>query len=241
MNPIKIFYSYAHEDQAYAEELIKHLSFLERKKKIKGWYDRKISLGSNWQEEINQNLDYAQIILMLLSPDFINSDYCYETETIRAIEKHRNKEAILIPLIIRPCLWRETEFNEIQALPRNAQPISSYQNTDQAWLEVANGILDLVNQIQNNKIILTSTVNKSSNAILEQEPEKQLQQFLSEHEQWYFNPRRIKYMALSLNYESLSNLTDFQIKGLCEDLVRKGVVKSIQNTLGDDIYRIIKK
>ena len=99
MNEIKLFYSYSHKDELYREKLETHLSILRRNGYINEWHDRRISAGNEWEEEINFNLEDSDIILLLISSNFLASDYCYDTETIRALEKHESKEAIVIPII----------------------------------------------------------------------------------------------------------------------------------------------
>src|SRR5688572_2831891 len=95
--PIKVFYSYSHKDEQFRQELEAHLSALKRINIISEWHDRKITAGEEWSNAIDQNLETAQIILLLISADFLNSDYCYEIEMKRAMEKHETKEAIVIP------------------------------------------------------------------------------------------------------------------------------------------------
>ena len=144
METIKIFYSYAHEDELLREELEKHLSLLKHQGLITEWYDHEISAGTDWADEIDTHLNTAQIILLLISPDFIASEYCYSVEMRRAMEKHETREARIIPIILRPTDWRDAPFSRLHVLPTNGQPVSTWPNRDQAFLNIAQGIRTVV-------------------------------------------------------------------------------------------------
>lgn len=245
MNPIRIFFSYAHEDEEFRRELEKHLSFLKRSNKIIGWHDRRISAGANWEQEINENIDQAQIILMLLSPDFINSDYCFETESIRALERHNKKEALVIPIIIRPCLWTQTPFKSIQALPTDGKPISTFENLDEAWLYVAEGLLEVINgMLEKNSVRdLKSFPGIENQVIPDLEKNKvyenQIVKFLSEYKNYWFSPVKIKSMADKVaGTEALTALEVDKIITYCDFLTKKGLLKSMLNARGSIIYKI---
>src|SRR6266571_5915855 len=105
-NPIHVFLSYAHEDEALLKELMKHLSLLKRQRLIASWYDRQIVPGTNWAEAIDERLEQSSIILLLVSPDFLASDYCYQVEMQRALERHQARRAQVIPIVMRPVDWK---------------------------------------------------------------------------------------------------------------------------------------
>jgi hypothetical protein len=111
--PVKIFFSYAHEDEELREGLEKQLRALKRQGIIDVWYDREISAGSEWEREIDTHLNTAQIILLLVSPDFMDSDYCYSIEMERAMERHERGEARVIPIILRPIHWQGAPFGKL--------------------------------------------------------------------------------------------------------------------------------
>src|SRR5437016_2055252 len=98
---VKIFFCYTHEDEDLLNTLKRHLWPLQRQGLIDLWYDRDISAGSEWEQEISQHLNASQIILLLVSPDFMASEYCYSNEMQRAIERHEPREALVIPVILR--------------------------------------------------------------------------------------------------------------------------------------------
>lgn len=149
--PLEIFFSYTHADEAWQKKIEISLSTLKRQKLIKGWSDRNILGGSEWEKMINSHLQTAPIILLLISQDFINSDYCYSEELDQAIKLHETGRARVIPIILRPTDWtKDTPFARLQALPRDGKPISRWTDTDEALLEVAKGIRRVVEDIQKN-------------------------------------------------------------------------------------------
>ena len=136
-----IFFCYAHEDEQLLKILKMHLKPLQHEGHIDVWYDRDISAGEEWEQEISKQLNSAQIILLLVSPDFINSDYCYGIEMKRALERHKRGEARVIPVILRPINWQGA-LGKIQALPTDGHPATSshWHNLDEAFYDVAEGI-----------------------------------------------------------------------------------------------------
>jgi len=140
---ITIFISYAHEDEQLCIELQKHLCLLQRVKDVKLWSDRNIAAGAEWEQEMSHYLDTAQIILLLISADFMASDHCYSVEMKRALERHEAGEAHVIPIIIRPVFWKIAPFAKLQALPPDGEPVTS-KNQDEAFSEIAQGILNIV-------------------------------------------------------------------------------------------------
>jgi formylglycine-generating enzyme required for sulfatase activity len=113
---------------------------LERQGITSTWHDRKIPPGTEWDQQINENLNTADIILLLVSSDFIFSKYCWDVEVTKAIERHEAGEACVIPIILRSVFWQDAPFAKLQALPKNAQPIKSWSNQDDAFTNVAQGI-----------------------------------------------------------------------------------------------------
>src|SRR5574340_465426 len=137
--PVKIFFCYAHEDEPLLSKLKTHLKPLQRMGLIDVWHDRDISAGMKWEEEINKHLNEANIILLLVSPDFMDSDYCYGKEMQRALARDQRGEAGVIPVILRPVYWQGVLGN-LQALPKDAEPVTTWTNIDQALFNVAEGI-----------------------------------------------------------------------------------------------------
>jgi hypothetical protein len=138
--PIEVFFSYSHQDEKLRDELAKHLSILERQGIISSWHDRQIPAGIEWAGEIDEHLNTARIILLLISSDFLASNYCYSIEMERAIKRHETGEAQVIPVILRPVDWQGAPFEKLQALPKNARPVTSWTNQDEAFADVTRGI-----------------------------------------------------------------------------------------------------
>src|SRR5882762_6578193 len=115
-SPTEVFYCYSHKDEELRNQLDTHLKVRERSGIIKGWHDRKIEAGVRWEAEIDTQLNSAQVILLLVSADFIASDYCYGIELRRACERHATGEVRVIPIILRSCDWEEMPFAAFQVL-----------------------------------------------------------------------------------------------------------------------------
>ncbi|WP_422445426.1 toll/interleukin-1 receptor domain-containing protein [Endozoicomonas sp. ALB091] len=137
---IKVFLSYCHEDEHYKDTFNKHASSLKRNNVISSWDDRQLIPGQEWKSEIFAKLESADLILLMVSPDFIASDFCYEKEMTRAVERHNSGSAVVIPIILRDCHWGDTPFAKLQALPKDVKPISTWDNIDAAWVNVIEGI-----------------------------------------------------------------------------------------------------
>jgi hypothetical protein len=143
---LEIFYSYAHvdADEVLRNELEKHLSLLRRSGYIVSWHDRRIGAGDEWRAQIDAHARSAHIILLLISSDFVASDYCYDVEMALALERHARHEAIVIPIILRPTDWSGAPFAHLQALPRDAKAVTTWSNRDEAFTNIAQGIRDVV-------------------------------------------------------------------------------------------------
>lgn len=137
---VKVFISYAHKDETHKDALIEHLTTLRRAGVIQEWNDRQIVPGQNWKDQISENLEQAELILFLVSSTFLASEYCFTVEFARALERHAEGSAQLIPIIVRSCDWKTTDLNPFQGLPKDAVPISAWPDQDAAWLNVVDGI-----------------------------------------------------------------------------------------------------
>ncbi len=146
---IEVFYSYAHEDEELVKQLRKHLSILKRQGVIREWYDREITAGTDWKEgQLDQHLNSAEVILLLVSADFLASDYCYDVEMTRALERHYQGEARVIPVLLRKVDgWQGAPFGKIQSLPTDGKPVTSWNDRDEAFADVARGIRNAIGQL----------------------------------------------------------------------------------------------
>jgi hypothetical protein len=135
-----VFVSYAREDEAHLRTLEKHLSLLKRRGLVETWHDRMIGAGDEWAARIDEALDLADVVLLLVSPDFIASEYCVDREMARAMERHDAGEARVVPIFVRHCDWRDAPFARLQGLPRDAVPVTRWSDPDEAWTNVAVGL-----------------------------------------------------------------------------------------------------
>src|SRR5262245_30776428 len=156
VGPVEVFYSYAHEDEKLRQELEKHLSSLQREGLITGWHDRRIVVGQEWQGEVDSHLEKADIILLLISADFIASDYCYDLEMQRAIERHGAGEARVIPILLRSVDWQHAPFGKLQALPTTGVPVTEWGNRDAAFTHITEEIRKAIESGYQTKAALRS-------------------------------------------------------------------------------------
>jgi hypothetical protein len=148
--PVEIFISYAHNDMSYRERLTNDLRPLQRQKRIQVWSDVAIELGTEWRKAIGRHLETAHIFLLLISSDFLASDYCWSVEMNRAMERHERGEARVIPIVVSTIareVWETAPFSKLQALPQDAKPIRSWRDKDQAYASIINGISKSIESI----------------------------------------------------------------------------------------------
>jgi len=144
----RIFISYAHEDEAEMLQLQKFLAPLLRDDRMEIWVDRHIQAGASWEEEIMRELNEADVVIMLVSADFLASTFINEVEIPRAMERREKEGITVIPVILNHCQWTQTELQALQALPTDGKPIADYDNTDKAYNEVVSSIGKLLNKSQ---------------------------------------------------------------------------------------------
>lgn len=138
--PAKLFVSYSHKDELHRERLEAHLASLKRERVIETWHDRKLTAGDEWAKQIDENLKRADIVLLMISADFLASDYCHDLEMVTALERHERGEARVIPVIVRKCDWESAAFAKLQAIPQDGKPVTAWADTDEAWTDVARGL-----------------------------------------------------------------------------------------------------
>lgn len=148
MEPVDLFYSYAHEDESLRNELAGHLKIMERRGVIRQWHDRCLTPGQKWDKEINAQLATADLVLLLVSADFISSDYIWSYELDVAMKRHERGEASVVPVLLRAVDITDAPFASLQGLPTDLKPVTSWANRDEAWTDVAKGIRRTVEQIQ---------------------------------------------------------------------------------------------
>ncbi len=141
---IEIFFSYAHRDEILKSELEKHLRILQRQGLIIAWHESNINPGMDWEQITNTHLNTAQIILLLISADFMDSEYCYSVQMKRALERHEANEARVIPIILRAVHWEDAPFSKLKPLPSNRKPVTRWRSRDEAFADITKGIRDTV-------------------------------------------------------------------------------------------------
>ena len=156
-DPVSIFLAYSRKDEAAMRELEDHLASLKQGGFVSTWHDGCITPGQEWASEIEANLEKCEIILLLISKDFIASDYCCQVESPKAIKLHHQGRACVIPVILRSCLWKPTRIDgtrlgDLQALPKDAKPVSRWGHPDDAFTSVVEGIYEKIKQLQYTKI-----------------------------------------------------------------------------------------
>jgi hypothetical protein len=140
MHVKSIFFSYSHRDDVLRNQLETHLAMLKRQGVISTWHDRRLVAGDNVDDGIANELNRADIILLLVSPDFFASEYCYGVEVTRALERHASGEARVIPVILRPCEWHVAPFGKLLAAPTDGRPVTKWPDPDDAFLDITKAI-----------------------------------------------------------------------------------------------------
>lgn len=148
MEPVDLFYSYAHEDESLRDELAGHLKIMERRGVIRAWHDRCLTPGKTWGNAIDSQLEKADLVLLLVSADFIKSDYIWSHELDVAMKRHERGDASVIPVMLRAVDITDAPFAALQGLPTDLKPVTSWPNRDEAWTDVAKGIRCMVEQIR---------------------------------------------------------------------------------------------
>ncbi len=165
-----LFFSYSHKDENLRNELETHLALLKRQAIITSWHDRRITAGSDLDNSISTQIEASQVILLLVSANFLSSDYCYEKEMNRALEKHKEGSAIVIPVILHPCDWLSAPFGHLRATPTDGKPVSMFANQHEAFAIIAKDVREAVTRISsaemashdNKKIILDPPFHEAS-------------------------------------------------------------------------------
>jgi hypothetical protein len=143
---MKIFISYSHKDEAALDRLHTHLAVLQREGEVKAWHDRKILAGHDIDAAIMQKLEDCDIFLPLVSPDFLESNYCYENEMQYAINRHASGKIRVVPVIIEPCDWKSTPLKRFKATPKDGKPVSEWQNNNNGYLDVVTELRKIISE-----------------------------------------------------------------------------------------------
>jgi len=147
-----IFFSYSHKDEELRNELEVHLAMLKRQGLIRAWHDRRIGAGNDIHSNIKAEIEKADIILLLVSANFLASDYCYDKEMMRALEKNKEGSAKVIPVILHPCDWTSSPFGSLRATPQDGKPVSMFPNQAEALTQIAKDIRDAIEEMGFSKV-----------------------------------------------------------------------------------------
>lgn len=146
--PLSVFCSYSHRDERLRDKLETHLAGLKREGMISTWHDRRIGAGREWAREIDERLNTADIILLLVSANFMASDYSNDVEIRKALKQHKAGGARVIPIILQPVDWQSAPFGKLQALPSDGKPVTRWTNREAAFLNIAQGIRKVIEEVR---------------------------------------------------------------------------------------------
>jgi TIR domain-containing protein len=151
---VEIFCSYSHTpiDEELRVKFEKSLKTLIRKQVVQVWYDGRIMAGQHWGPDIDEHLNSADVIALLVSRDFLASDYCCDKEMSRALEREKQREAVVVPIIVRACDWSDTPLANLQAIPAKGRAVTSWPNEDEAWEDVAKSLKRVVHSVLSRKL-----------------------------------------------------------------------------------------
>lgn len=163
----QLFIIYAREDQPALLELKAHLRPLEKRGDLTVWYDGEVLPGEEWDKAIKEQLTTADIVLLFISKHFFNSEYIEREELKKALERHKKGEAVVVPVIVKPCLWdAHPEIAALQVLPKDGKPISSWVEEDEAWEYVARGVQILTGENDENEDLFDEYISSERKTIL---------------------------------------------------------------------------
>src|SRR5260221_12699121 len=160
--PLEVFISYAHEDQALKDELCAHLSNLQRQGLIKTWHDGNILAGTEWEQQIIEHLTSAHLILLLISSDFMASDFCFSVEMQQAMARHQTNQARAIPILVRQTDWQHAPFSILQMVPTGAKPVANWSRRDDVFTDVVKGIRKAIEDVKENGATLSRAADTTS-------------------------------------------------------------------------------
>jgi GUN4-like/TIR domain len=189
---ISVFLSYSRKDKDLLDSFAVHLAGLVNTGQITTWHDRDIEAGSEWEPAIQHQLNTAKIIILLISANFIASEYCYGNELKRAIERHDGGEAHVIPVILKPCLWNLPKilFSKLNVLPNDALPVTQWNDADAAFTLVVEHIARVVDRLKTERQLKREVEERQKLKILrQQEAERQRQISLKQQQQSHINLR----------------------------------------------------
>jgi hypothetical protein len=138
--PTRLYISYVQPDAHHRDRLVQHLSTLVRTNVVHAWHDGKLLPGQRRLDEILQHLSDADIILLLVTPNFLSSDHIWNIDIQIAMTRAEDDDAMVVPVIVEPVRWEDAPFRHLQPLPESGQPVTKWSSEDDAWLSVVEAI-----------------------------------------------------------------------------------------------------
>ncbi|GCE06990.1 HEAT repeat domain-containing protein [Dictyobacter aurantiacus] len=143
---LRLFYSYAQQDDEWRKKLDIHLTALQRQGIITSWHRQQVIAGAEPAREIERQLEEAHLILLLVSPDFIASEHCYGNELAQALQRHEQGYARVIPILVRSTDWQSTPFGHLRPLPTNGKPAKTWKDQEAALVDIVQGIKNVIDE-----------------------------------------------------------------------------------------------
>ena len=145
MKKTNVFISYSHKDERYKDDLLRHLKLLEKQGVASFWDTSLIPAGANWSQEIKNAVETASVAILLISPDFLSSDYVIQQELPQLIKRAQERNVVVLPLLIRPTSWTSVpELAQFQFLNDVTRPLSTSDKRDEEMAQIANRLAELL-------------------------------------------------------------------------------------------------
>lgn len=152
MKPLRIVIDHAAEDDRHCAELCKQLTPLVRAERISLWSSLNVEPGSDWESERTQHIEHAEMVLLLISPDYLNSGSCLTIALDRLLIRQRGGQALIVPVLVRPAVWQAMPFGRLAPLPADGRPVTIRRNADQGWGEVVAGLQRMIEHLLAQKV-----------------------------------------------------------------------------------------
>ena len=144
MQTLKTFLSYSHEDKRLRKKLRNHFAPLRHQGLVSWWDDGGLQVGEHIDSVTRAALERTDVFLLLVSPEFLSSEYCWGVEMKHALERHRAGTALVLPVITKPCYWKESPLGELLVAPTDGRPISSWSPRDAGWADATRLMLQAI-------------------------------------------------------------------------------------------------
>ncbi|WP_133510145.1 TIR domain-containing protein [Candidatus Thiosymbion oneisti] len=210
---VKVFISYSHHDEEDKDELVKHLSLLKRNGHIDDWHDREIDAGIDWKASIDSALESSEIIILLVSSNFLHSDYCMDVELEQALARHQTNKARVVPVVVRPCDWKDSGFSKLEVLPRDGRPIVKWDDKDDAWLDVVEGLKKVITAILKTKTKMVSVKLPSENCLT-----SEFHRWLQDTEVQIVHPRLGEVRLSDIYVPPDLRIEDYKLDGISKSI-----------------------